>query len=176
MREWEGGRCWGEGGEREKRGKEEESEKERKIETVCVLIINQLILPPPPFSLLLSPSYLPSSFSLLPSPSTSLPPSPSSLLPPSSFLLPPSLFHRFKKAGERTEYIEAMKTLLPLIYQRMMAILPDASLPSVTLQHQMLKIFYATMQVCQSVPRFPKVYKCCSQFVEYCCVKSSLKE
>ena len=40
-----------------------------------------------------------------------------------------------------------MKTLLPLIYQRLMAILPDPSLPSVTLQHHILKIFYATMQV-----------------------------
>ena len=54
---------------------------------------------------------------------------------------------RFKKAEERVEYIVAMKTLLPMIYQRMMGILPDTSLPSVNLQHHMLKIFYATMQV-----------------------------
>ena len=40
-----------------------------------------------------------------------------------------------------------MKTLLPLLYQRMMTVLPDHSLPAVTLQHHILKIFYATMQV-----------------------------
>ena len=40
-----------------------------------------------------------------------------------------------------------MKSLLPLIYERLVAILPDPSLPSVNLQHQILKIFYATMQV-----------------------------
>ena len=56
-------------------------------------------------------------------------------------------FARFKKSEERVEYITAMKTLLPLLYQRMMAVLPDHSLPAVTLQHHILKIFYATMQV-----------------------------
>ena len=63
------------------------------------------------------------------------------------FSLSLSSLPRFKKAEDRKEYIEAMKTLLPLIYQRLMAILPDPSLPSVTLQHHILKIFYATMQV-----------------------------
>ena len=57
------------------------------------------------------------------------------------------LSSRFKKSEDRVEYIQAMKTLLPLLYQRVMEILPDASLPSVTLQHHILKIFYATMQV-----------------------------
>ncbi len=53
---------------------------------------------------------------------------------------------RFKKAEERTEYVAAMKTLLPLLYERMMGILADQSIPSVMLQHIILKIFYATMQ------------------------------
>ena len=54
---------------------------------------------------------------------------------------------RFKKSEERVEYIAAMRTLLPLLYQRMTAILSDDSQLSVTLQHHILKIFFATMQV-----------------------------
>ncbi len=54
---------------------------------------------------------------------------------------------RFKKAQERQIYVEAMKTLLPILYERMMAILSDHSVVSVTLQHHILKIFYSTMQV-----------------------------
>ncbi len=67
--------------------------------------------------------------------------------PPLRQPVTPPLLFRFKKSEERVEYIHAMKTLLPLLYQRVMAILPDSSLPSVTLQHHVLKIFYATMQV-----------------------------
>ncbi len=71
-------------------------------------------------------------------------------------------FCRFKKDTERIEYIEAMKTLFPLLYERMMAILADQSIPSVTLQHSILKIFYATMQVCACV--FSDSYVCIAAF------------
>jgi len=57
------------------------------------------------------------------------------------------LFARFKKSSDRKEYIEAMQVLLPVLYQRTMAILSDHSVPSVSLQHHILKIFYASMQV-----------------------------
>ena len=74
-------------------------------------------------------------------------PPPHSPHPPHTLHLPHPHVYRFKKAEDRVEYIQAMKTLLPLIYQRTMVILPDHSLSSVTLQHHILKIFYATMQV-----------------------------
>ncbi len=54
---------------------------------------------------------------------------------------------RFKKKEERQPYVEAMSTLLPILYQHMMSILSDHTEFSVTLQHHILKIFYATMQV-----------------------------
>ncbi len=58
---------------------------------------------------------------------------------------------RFKKVDQRKEYVEAMRVLLPVLYQRMMAILSDHSVPSVSLQHHILKIFYSSMQVSQLV-------------------------
>ena len=57
------------------------------------------------------------------------------------------LLYRFKKEEERVAYITAMATFLPLLYSRMTQIIADHSLLSVTLQHQILKIFHATMQV-----------------------------
>ena len=45
------------------------------------------------------------------------------------------------------EYTAAMKTILPLLYQRMIGVLANHSQASVTFQHHILKIFYATMQV-----------------------------
>ncbi|CAI8047026.1 Importin-7, partial [Geodia barretti] len=56
------------------------------------------------------------------------------------------LLYRFKKEEERVAYITAMATFLPLLYSRMTQIIADHSLLSVTLQHQILKIFHATMQ------------------------------
>ena len=44
-------------------------------------------------------------------------------------------------------YIRAMQQLLPVLYTRMIEILPNQSELSVSLQHWMLKIFFATMQV-----------------------------
>ena len=41
----------------------------------------------------------------------------------------------------------AMKAMLPLLYQRIMQMLPDPSELSVLLQKQILKIFYAFTQV-----------------------------
>ena len=55
--------------------------------------------------------------------------------------------YRFKKEEERVPYITAMATFLPLLYSRMTQIIADHSLLSVTLQHHILKIFHATMQV-----------------------------
>eukprot|EP00731_Ephydatia_muelleri_P006488 Em0003g736a len=54
--------------------------------------------------------------------------------------------YKFKKQEERLEYTAAMKTILPLLYQRMIGVLANHSLVSVTFQHHILKIFYATMQ------------------------------
>ena len=54
---------------------------------------------------------------------------------------------RFKKADERVDYITAMASFLPLLYGRMKLVLGDESELSVTLQHHILKIFFATMQV-----------------------------
>lgn len=41
----------------------------------------------------------------------------------------------------------AMKCMLPLLYQRIMQMMPDPSEISVLLQKQILKIFYAFVQV-----------------------------
>ena len=45
------------------------------------------------------------------------------------------------------DYITAMASFLPLLYGRMKLVLGDESELSVTLQHHILKIFFATMQV-----------------------------
>ena len=41
-----------------------------------------------------------------------------------------------------------MKKLFPILYLRMIQILPNHTVASVNLQHHILKIFYASMQVC----------------------------
>ena len=41
----------------------------------------------------------------------------------------------------------AMKCMLPLLYQRILQLMPDPSEISVLLQKQILKIFYAFIQV-----------------------------
>lgn len=53
--------------------------------------------------------------------------------------------YKFKKSDERGPYITAMKDLLPLMYNRMIVVLPNQSEPSVCLQRWMLKIFYCSM-------------------------------
>lgn len=56
-------------------------------------------------------------------------------------------FHRYKKAEERDPLIAAMQIFLPRIQQQMIQLLPDNSHYSVLLQKQILKIFYALVQV-----------------------------
>lgn len=54
---------------------------------------------------------------------------------------------RYKKAEERDPLIAAMQIFLPRIQQQMIQLLPDNSHYSVLLQKQILKIFYALVQV-----------------------------
>lgn len=58
--------------------------------------------------------------------------------------------YRYKKVEEKAHYITAMKTILPVLYNRMLAILPHQTEFYVTLQHWMLKIFYCTVHVLSS--------------------------
>lgn len=57
------------------------------------------------------------------------------------------IFCRYKKAEERDPLIAAMQIFLPRIQQQMIHLLPDSSHYSVLLQKQILKIFYALVQV-----------------------------
>lgn len=54
---------------------------------------------------------------------------------------------RYKKAEEREPLIAAMQIFLPRIQHQIMQLLPDSSHYSVLLQKQILKIFYALVQV-----------------------------
>lgn len=54
---------------------------------------------------------------------------------------------RYKKAEEREPLLAAMQIFLPRIQQQILQLLPDASHYSVLLQKQILKIFYALVQV-----------------------------
>ena len=54
---------------------------------------------------------------------------------------------RYKKIEDKAHYISAMEQILPLLYTRMIAILPHQTEFYVTLQHWILKIFYCTMHV-----------------------------
>uniref|UniRef100_A0A8P0PSE6 Importin 8 n=2 Tax=Canis lupus familiaris TaxID=9615 RepID=A0A8P0PSE6_CANLF len=55
--------------------------------------------------------------------------------------------YEYKKAEEREPLIAAMQIFLPRIQQQIMQLLPDSSHYSVLLQKQILKIFYALVQV-----------------------------
>ncbi|RXG69818.1 Importin-7 [Armadillidium vulgare] len=55
-------------------------------------------------------------------------------------------FYEYKKKEEREALKEAMKLLLPMIYERIVRLLPDQSEPSTLLQKIILKIFYALTQ------------------------------
>lgn len=57
------------------------------------------------------------------------------------------LSSRYKKPEERGPLDKAMTILLPLMYQRIVQLLPDASEPSILLQKLILKIFHALVQV-----------------------------
>lgn len=54
--------------------------------------------------------------------------------------------YEYKKPEERGPLDKAMTTLLPLMYQRVVQLLPDASEPSILLQKLILKIFHALVQ------------------------------
>jgi hypothetical protein len=53
--------------------------------------------------------------------------------------------YKFKKIDEKVPYIKAMKTMLQLLYNRMISILPHQTEFYVTLQHWILKILYCTI-------------------------------
>ena len=57
---------------------------------------------------------------------------------------------RYKKADDRSALNDAMVLLLPLIYQMCNQLLTDQSEMSVTIQKQILKIFFALIQVGQT--------------------------
>ena len=54
---------------------------------------------------------------------------------------------RYRKQNDRGPLIDAMNLLLPLIYQLCVRLLPDESEQSVLLQKQILKIYFALIQV-----------------------------
>jgi len=57
------------------------------------------------------------------------------------------ILHRYKKAEERSSLNDAMAHLLPLIQQICTQLLADQSELSVTIQKQILKIFFTLIQV-----------------------------
>ncbi|XP_077868643.1 importin-7 isoform X2 [Saccoglossus kowalevskii] len=54
--------------------------------------------------------------------------------------------YEYRKPEERAPLHAAMQLILPLIHQRCQQLLPDASEPSVLMQKQILKIFFALIQ------------------------------
>ena len=56
---------------------------------------------------------------------------------------------RYKKPEERESLNQAMRVLLPLIHQRCLQLMPDQSEAAVAIQKQILKCFYALIQVCR---------------------------
>ncbi len=56
-------------------------------------------------------------------------------------------FCRYKKPEERESLNQAMRVLLPLIHQRCAQLMPDQAEAAVTIQKQILKCFYALIQV-----------------------------
>uniref|UniRef100_A0A2R5LJV7 Putative nuclear transport receptor ranbp7/ranbp8 importin beta superfamily n=1 Tax=Ornithodoros turicata TaxID=34597 RepID=A0A2R5LJV7_9ACAR len=54
--------------------------------------------------------------------------------------------YEYKKPEEREPLREAMQLLLPLLYQRMLHLVPDPSEASVLVQKQILKVFFALVQ------------------------------
>ena len=54
---------------------------------------------------------------------------------------------RFKKPDERQVLHRIMQVLLPQLYSRFTMVIEDGSQPSVEIQKQILKIFFALIQV-----------------------------
>jgi len=55
-------------------------------------------------------------------------------------------FYEYKKQEERTSLNEAMRVILPLIYNRALQLSSDVTEPSILIQKQILKCFYALVQ------------------------------
>ena len=60
------------------------------------------------------------------------------------------LLCRFKKPEERQVLHNIMQVLLPQLYQRFTSVMEDSSEMSVEIQKQILKIFFALIQVSDS--------------------------
>ena len=58
-----------------------------------------------------------------------------------------NLFDRFKKPEERQVLHSIMQVLLPQLYARFTSLMEDVSQPSVAIQKEILKIFFALIQV-----------------------------
>ena len=58
---------------------------------------------------------------------------------------------RFKKPEERQVLHSVMQVLLPVLYQRFTSMIKDSSEMSVELQKQILKIFFALIQVSDKI-------------------------
>lgn len=56
-------------------------------------------------------------------------------------------FYRYKRPEERKILDDAMGVILPVVYQRLVSLMPDESEYAVLLQKQILKVFYAFIQV-----------------------------
>jgi len=74
------------------------------------------------------------------------------------------MLHRYKKAEERSSLNDAMVHLLPLIHQICTQLLGDQSELSVTIQKQILKIFFALIQVIKACTHHSN---CCCNAVVY---------
>lgn len=57
------------------------------------------------------------------------------------------MLYRYKRPDERKILDDAMRVILPVVYQRLVNFMPDESEYSVLLQKQILKVFYAFVQV-----------------------------
>jgi hypothetical protein len=68
-------------------------------------------------------------------------------------------FHRYKRSEERKILDTAMAHMLPLCYQRCAQLLPDPSEASNLLQKQVLKIYYAFIQVHFTCFYIPVMFK-----------------
>ncbi|XP_019855725.1 PREDICTED: importin-7-like [Amphimedon queenslandica] len=53
--------------------------------------------------------------------------------------------YKYKKAEDKINYVTIMKTLLPMLYNRMIDVLPHPTEFYVMIQHWILKIFYCTI-------------------------------
>ena len=57
-----------------------------------------------------------------------------------------TIVFRYRKPKEKKPLVETMRVLLPMLQQRLMSLMPDASQESVLLQKLIMKIFFALVQ------------------------------